>query len=123
MSEFLPADGAFYLYADVSRFTDRQLRFRQAMLEQALSPRRPGVDFDPVRGRSFLRFSYARSAAEMHDAVAHQAMADLGCPKPRILCVMLADSGIICVRLHHGSVVDPIRLSGDHAQATFGILP
>jgi hypothetical protein len=45
-------------------------------------------------------------------------MAHLGCPKPHILwqSVMLADSGIICVRLHHGSVVDPIRLSGDHAR-------
>ncbi len=30
----------------------------------------PGIDFDPVHGRAFIRLSYARSAAEMHEAVA-----------------------------------------------------
>ena len=30
LDKFLPVDGAFYLYADVSRFTERQLRLRQA---------------------------------------------------------------------------------------------
>jgi aspartate/methionine/tyrosine aminotransferase len=70
LSEFLPADGAFYLYADVSKFTTDSHEFARKMLEQALVAATPGVDFDPVRGRSFLRFSYARSAAEMHDAVA-----------------------------------------------------
>jgi aspartate/methionine/tyrosine aminotransferase len=33
----------------------------------------PGVDFDPIHGRSFIRFSYARSAEEMHEAVARIA--------------------------------------------------
>jgi aspartate/methionine/tyrosine aminotransferase len=70
LSEFLPADGAFYLYADVSKFTSDSYEFARKMLEQAHVAATPGVDFDPVRGRSFLRFSYARSAAEMHDAVA-----------------------------------------------------
>lgn len=70
LSEFLPADGAFYLYADVSKFTTDSHDFARNMLEQAHVAATPGVDFDPVRGRSFLRFSYARSAAEMHDAVA-----------------------------------------------------
>lgn len=70
LSEFLPADGAFYLYADVSKFTTDSHDFARKMLEQAHVAVTPGVDFDPVRGRSFLRFSYARSAAEMHDAVA-----------------------------------------------------
>ncbi|MEH6950495.1 aminotransferase class I/II-fold pyridoxal phosphate-dependent enzyme [Nitrobacter sp. NHB1] len=70
LSEFLPADGAFYLYADVSKFTSDSYEFARKMLEQAHVAATPGVDFDPVRGRSFVRFSYARSAAEMHDAVA-----------------------------------------------------
>lgn len=70
LSEFLPADGAFYLYADVSKFTADSHDFARRMLEQARVAATPGVDFDPVRGRSFLRFSYARSAAEMHEAVA-----------------------------------------------------
>ncbi|HEY0330581.1 MAG TPA: aminotransferase class I/II-fold pyridoxal phosphate-dependent enzyme [Rhodopseudomonas sp.] len=70
LREFLPADGAFYLYADVSRFTQDSFAFAQRMLQEAHVAATPGVDFDPVHGRSFVRFSYARSAADMHEAVA-----------------------------------------------------
>ncbi|MGN6410527.1 MAG: pyridoxal phosphate-dependent aminotransferase [Nitrobacter sp.] len=73
LSEFLPADGAFYLYADVSKFTSDSYEFARKMLEEAHVAATPGVDFDPLRGRSFLRFSYARSAAEMREAVARIA--------------------------------------------------
>jgi aspartate/methionine/tyrosine aminotransferase len=66
----LPVDGAFYLYADVSRFTGDSLDFAKRMLEQAGVAATPGVDFDPARGRHFIRFCYAGSAAEMHEAVA-----------------------------------------------------
>lgn len=67
---FLPADGAFYLYADVSRFTHDSLDFTKVMLEEARVAATSGIDFDPVHGKSFVRFSYARSAADMHEAVA-----------------------------------------------------
>jgi aspartate/methionine/tyrosine aminotransferase len=70
LTEFLPADGAFYLYADVSRFTDDSFEFAKQMLEQAHVAATPGADFDPFHGKSFIRFSYARSSAEMQDAVA-----------------------------------------------------
>ena len=70
LGKFLPADGAFYLYADVSKFTSDSYEFARKMLEQAHVAATPGVDFDPVHGRSFVRFSYARSAVEMRDAVA-----------------------------------------------------
>ncbi|GAB1716224.1 MAG: aminotransferase [Nitrobacter sp.] len=73
LSDFLPADGAFYLYADVSKFTSDSYEFARKMLEEAHVAATPGVDFDPVRGRSFVRFSYARSEAEMRDAVARIA--------------------------------------------------
>ncbi|MBJ7407866.1 MAG: aminotransferase class I/II-fold pyridoxal phosphate-dependent enzyme [Bradyrhizobium sp.] len=69
LSKFLPADGAFYLYADVSDFTADSFEFAQQMLEQARVAATPGLDFDPIRGRSFLRFSYARSPEEMREAV------------------------------------------------------
>ena len=69
LTKFLPADGAFYLYADVSEFTSDSLEFAKQMLEQAHVAATPGVDFDPFRGRNFIRFSYARSAGEMRDAV------------------------------------------------------
>ena len=69
LSKFLPADGAFYLYADVSDFTSDSFEFAKQMLEQAHVAATPGVDFDPIHGRSFIRFSYARSADEMRQAV------------------------------------------------------
>jgi aspartate/methionine/tyrosine aminotransferase len=70
LTKFLPADGAFYLYADVSDFTSDSLKFAGQMLEQARVAATPGVDFDPVHGHRFVRFSYARSADEMREAVA-----------------------------------------------------
>jgi len=69
LDKFLPADGAFYLYADVSDFTSDSFEFAKQMLEQAKVAATPGLDFDPVHGRSFIRFSYARSAEEMREAV------------------------------------------------------
>jgi aspartate/methionine/tyrosine aminotransferase len=69
LDRFLPVDGAFYLYADVSRFSNDSFAFAQRMLEEAGVAATPGVDFDPVRGHHFIRFCYAGSAAEMHEAV------------------------------------------------------
>jgi aspartate/methionine/tyrosine aminotransferase len=69
LKKFLPADGAFYLYADVSDFTSDSFDFATRMLEQARVAATPGVDFDPVHGRSFIRFCYARSAEEIREAV------------------------------------------------------
>ena len=69
LTRFLPADGAFYLYADVSDFTSDSFDFAKQMLEQAHVAATPGLDFDPIHGRSFVRFSYARSPEEMREAV------------------------------------------------------
>ena len=73
LTDFLPADGAFYLYANVSKFTSDSFDFAKRMLEQAHVAATPGVDFDPFHGREFIRFSYARSADEMREAVARIA--------------------------------------------------
>jgi aspartate/methionine/tyrosine aminotransferase len=70
LSDFLPADGAFYLYADVSKFTADSFDFARQMLEQAHVAATPGSDFDPIHGRSYVRFSYAQSSNDMHEAVA-----------------------------------------------------
>ena len=69
LDSFLPADGAFYLYADVSRFSSDSFAFATRMLEEAGVAATPGVDFDPVRGKHFLRLCYAGSRGDMHDAV------------------------------------------------------
>ena len=70
LNKFLPADGAFYLYADVSEFTSDSFDFAKQMLEQAHVAATPGIDFDPVHGHRYIRFSYARSADDMREAVA-----------------------------------------------------
>ena len=70
LEHFLPADGAFYLYADVSRFTGDSHAFATRLLDAAHVAATPGVDFDPFRGKQFLRFSYAGSAEDMRAAVA-----------------------------------------------------
>ena len=69
LDSFLPADGAFYLYADVSRFSTDSFAFATRMLEEAGVATTPGIDFDPVRGRNFLRLCYAGSSEEMREAV------------------------------------------------------
>ncbi|MFA6265339.1 MAG: aminotransferase class I/II-fold pyridoxal phosphate-dependent enzyme [Pseudolabrys sp.] len=69
IEKFLPVDGAFYLYADISRFSNDSLEFAKRMLNEACVAATPGIDFDPVNGHNFLRFCYAGSTAEMHEAV------------------------------------------------------
>jgi aspartate/methionine/tyrosine aminotransferase len=69
LDKFLPVDGAFYLYADISRFSNDSLDFAKRMLNEAGVAATPGIDFDPVNGHNFLRFCYAGSSAEMHEAV------------------------------------------------------
>jgi aspartate/methionine/tyrosine aminotransferase len=68
LGEIVPADGAFYLYVDVSRYTDDSLAFAKEMLDEAGVAATPGIDFDPGRGRRFVRFSYAGSTADMAEA-------------------------------------------------------
>src|SRR6266700_4186172 len=65
----LPVDGAFYLYADVSRFSDDSLEFAQRMLAQTHVAATPGLDFDPLKGRHFIRFCYAGATGDMYEAV------------------------------------------------------
>jgi len=69
LDKFLPVDGAFYLYADIRRFSDDSLDFAKRILNEAGVAATPGIDFDPIDGKHFLRFCYAGSAAEMHEAV------------------------------------------------------
>jgi aspartate/methionine/tyrosine aminotransferase len=73
LDRILPVDGAFYLYADISRFSSDSLAFAKQLLEEARVAATPGVDFDPVNGNRFLRFCYAGSTADMHEAVARIA--------------------------------------------------
>lgn len=70
LARIAPPDGAFYIYADVSDFTDDSLAFCQQLLEDTGVATAPGIDFDPVEGHRFMRFSFAVSTAEVEDAIA-----------------------------------------------------
>jgi aspartate/methionine/tyrosine aminotransferase len=67
ISDIAPPDGAFYLYADISRFGLDAVTFCARLLEETGVAITPGNDFDPVRGSNFVRLSFAGSP-EMIDA-------------------------------------------------------
>jgi aspartate/methionine/tyrosine aminotransferase len=62
------ADGAFYIYADVSGLTNDSPEFCRRMLAETGVAATPGTDFDPGRGHRFLRFSFSGDEADMAEA-------------------------------------------------------
>ena len=68
-TDFAPADGAFYLYADVSRLTNDSVAFAKRMLKEAGVAAVPGQDFDPNRGQKTMRLSFAGSQETVEKAV------------------------------------------------------
>lgn len=73
ITDFAPPDGAFYVYADVSDLTDDSRVLAAEILEKAGVAVTPGLDFDPLRGHTTLRFSYARSTADMREGLVRLA--------------------------------------------------
>lgn len=72
-TRFASPDGAFYVYADVSEFTDDSRAFAADILDRAGVAVTPGLDFDPVEGHKWLRFSYARGTADIREGLARIA--------------------------------------------------
>jgi len=68
--KFAPADGAFYIYADISGMSDDSESFCRNVLHEAGVAITPGIDFDPFHGRAFARFSFAGSTPDMEEACA-----------------------------------------------------
>ncbi|MGX0903634.1 aspartate/methionine/tyrosine aminotransferase [Roseovarius sp. MBR-79] len=68
-----PPDGAFYVYADVRHLTDDSRALAAEILDKAGVAVTPGLDFDPARGAGTLRFSYARSTADIEEGLARLA--------------------------------------------------
>lgn len=64
-----PPDGAFYIYADVSQYTDDSRAFCAEILDKAGVAVTPGLDFDPLRGSQTIRFSYARSTSDIREGL------------------------------------------------------
>ena len=78
--EIAPPDGAFYIYADISKFSNDSLSFSKKMLKEAGVAITPGLDFDIKRGHTKVRFSYARSTLEITEGLRRidQFMKSLG---------------------------------------------
>ena len=70
LTKTAPADGAFYVYADVGHLTDDSHALASRILDAAGVAVTPGLDFDKGRGHHTLRFSYARGTAEIEEGVA-----------------------------------------------------
>ena len=67
LKTFSPPDGAFYIYIDISEFSNDSLKFCKDVLEKAGVAITPGLDFDQKRGNSTIRFSYARSTEDIKE--------------------------------------------------------
>src|SRR6266576_2005466 len=68
LTRFAPAEGAFYLYVDVSALTDDSVEFCQCMLAEIGVAVTPGRDFDPLHGDSWIRLSFAGSTEDIAEA-------------------------------------------------------
>jgi aspartate/methionine/tyrosine aminotransferase len=73
LSRFAPAEGAFYLYVDVSALTGDSLTFCRRMLEETGVATTPGRDFDPIHGDKWLRLSFAGSTEDIAEAASRLA--------------------------------------------------
>jgi aspartate/methionine/tyrosine aminotransferase len=69
LTAIAPPDGAFYIYANVQHLTDDSVQFCIDLLQDTGVATAPGVDFDPVDGRHFIRMSFAASTPEIEEAV------------------------------------------------------
>jgi aspartate/methionine/tyrosine aminotransferase len=69
LGRIAPPDGAFYIYADASEFTNDSLALCEALLRDTGVATAPGIDFDPVNGKRFIRFSFAVSTPLVQEAV------------------------------------------------------
>lgn len=62
-------EGAFYIYADCSRFTDDSFAFGQRLLEQAGVAITPGLDFGDNHPERYVRFAYTTSLEQLEEGV------------------------------------------------------
>ena len=69
LDRLAPADGAFYVYADISEYSTDSLDFCARLLADTGVAIAPGVDFDTVHGGSFVRLSFAGAASDITTAL------------------------------------------------------
>lgn len=69
LGRIAPPDGAFYIYADIGHLTRDSMEFCMRLLMETGVATAPGVDFDPVEGGHFMRFSFAVSTGRIEEAL------------------------------------------------------
>ncbi|MBX9617455.1 MAG: aminotransferase class I/II-fold pyridoxal phosphate-dependent enzyme [Caulobacteraceae bacterium] len=69
LKSIAPPDGAFYIWADIGHLTQDSVAFCEQLLRDTGVATAPGVDFDPVDGHRFMRFSFAVSTPEIEEAL------------------------------------------------------
>lgn len=69
ITRIAPAEGAFYLYADIGHLTNDSLGWCRELLDATGVALNTGRDFDTVNGNRYLRLSFAVSADEVRDAI------------------------------------------------------
>lgn len=69
LARIAPPDGAFYVYADVGHLTDDSMALCIRLLEETGVATAPGIDFDPIDGHRFMRFSFAVSTPLVEEAI------------------------------------------------------
>lgn len=69
LERIAPPDGAFYIYADVGHLTQDSLALCERLLRETGVATAPGIDFDPVDGHRFMRFSFAVSTPLVREAL------------------------------------------------------
>ena len=68
LTKLAPADGAFYIYADIGDYSNDSKGWCARLLDETGIAATPGIDFDPLRGHRFVRFSFAGRYEEMEEA-------------------------------------------------------
>jgi len=69
LDSIAPPDGAFYIYASIRHLTDDSFDFCERMLRDTGVATAPGIDFDPVEGRYYIRMSFAVATREVEEAL------------------------------------------------------
>ncbi len=69
LTRLAPADGAFYIYADISHLTDDSMAWSRRLLATTGVAVAPGIDFDTADGHGFIRFSFAGPRSDIEEGL------------------------------------------------------
>ncbi|MFA9372996.1 MAG: pyridoxal phosphate-dependent aminotransferase [Poseidonibacter sp.] len=62
-------DGAFYIWANISKYSNDSFAFAKELLENIHIATTPGIDFGKNKGKEYLRFAYTRDIKHMKEGI------------------------------------------------------